>query len=48
MITYLQMVPHDRICEFLAKGWEIADELHGTNHGEYSCLMVWNGEGEPK
>lgn len=48
MITFLQFVPHSRLTEFLAKGWEISDELHGTNHGAYSVLCVWKGKGEPK
>lgn len=46
--TFLQFVPHSRLTEFLANGWEISDELHGTNHGAYSVLCVWKGKGEPK
>lgn len=47
MITWLQYVPHSKLCLFLAKGWEIVDELHFTNHGEYACLCRWAGEGDP-
>ncbi len=48
MISWFRYVPHGRLpSEFLAKGWEIVDELHGTNHGEFSVLCRWAGEGEP-
>lgn len=47
MITWLKYVPHSALVLHLAKGWRISDELHFTNHGEYSTLMVWGGEGEP-
>ena len=46
-VQWLRYVPHGRIVEFLAKGWCISDELHGTNHGDYAVLMVWEGDGEP-
>lgn len=38
-MLWLQYVPHAQIVAFLAKGWRISDELHGTNHGHYSVLM---------
>lgn len=46
-MIWLRYVPHAQILRFLATGWAISDELHGTNHGEYSVLMIWEGEGEP-
>lgn len=47
-MIWLRYVPHAQILRFLATGWAISDELHGTNHGEYSVLMIWEGEGEPR
>ena len=47
MITYLRYVPHNQLLVFLAKGWEISDELHGASHGEWSVLMVWPFDWEP-
>lgn len=46
-MIWLRYVPHAQLLRFLATGWAISDELHGTNHGEYSVLMIWEGEGEP-
>jgi hypothetical protein len=47
MITWLRYVPHGQMLQFLAKGWELSDELHGSSHGNWSVLMRWAGEGEP-
>lgn len=47
MITYLRYVPHNQLLAFLAKGWKISDELHGSNHGQWSVLMYWPFDGEP-
>lgn len=46
-MIWLRYVPHAQILRFLATGWAISDELHGTNHGNYAVLMIWEGEGEP-
>lgn len=48
MITWLRYVPHGQIVEFLARGWTIRDELHGTNHGHFAVLMQWPFDGEPE
>ena len=47
MISYFCYVPHGKMLIYLARGWSFDDELHGTNHGNYSVLMRWDGEGEP-
>jgi hypothetical protein len=47
MTQWLKYVPIDELVVHLAKGWAVSDDLHGTNHGFYSCLCVWVGEGEP-
>lgn len=47
MTTWLRYVPHAQMLQFLAEGWLIEDEFHGTNHGEYAVLMRWPFEGEP-
>ncbi len=46
-MIWLRYVPHPQMLQFLARGWAISDELHGTSHGNYSVLMVWEGDGEP-
>lgn len=46
-VQWLQYVPHNQVVVFLARGWSISDELHGTNHGNYAVLMLWGGVGEP-
>lgn len=48
MITVLRYVAHGDVLLRLAQGWEIADDLYGTNHGHFSVLMIWKGEGEPQ
>lgn len=47
MVSWLKYVPHPEILVHLALGWVISDDLGGTNHGNYSVLMMWSGEGEP-
>lgn len=47
MIQYLRYVPIEDLLLYLAKGWEVSDDLWGTNHGFYACLCVWKGDGEP-
>lgn len=46
-MIWLRYVPHMQTLAFLARGWAIADELHGTPHGDYAVLMSWEGEHEP-
>lgn len=48
MIQWLRYVPHHQMLIALAKGWQIRDELHETSHGNWSVLMIWEGEGEPR
>lgn len=45
MIQWLRYVAHAEIVTYLAKGWNITDELHGTHHGQHAVLMVWGGRG---
>ena len=47
-MIWLRYVPHSQILLYLAKGWSISDDLVGTNHGNWSVLMKWDGEGEPE
>ena len=46
-MIWLQYVPHHKILLYLAEGWSISDELHGTPHGHYSVLMQYDGDGDP-
>lgn len=46
-MTWLRYVPHSQMLQFLARGWTISNELHGTSHGAYSVLMQWSGDHEP-
>ena len=34
------------VTDYEAKGWKVAGPL-GGNHGHYSVLMIWEGQGEP-
>lgn len=45
-MTYLCYVTFDDVPEYEAKGWRVRSML-GGNHGNYSILMIWEGEGEP-
>lgn len=47
-MSWFRFVPHSQIVIYLARGWTIDDEMHGTNHGNYSVLMRYEGEGEPE
>lgn len=47
MITLLRYVVHAQVPDYIAKGWRISDDLQGTSHGQWSVLMVWEGDGEP-
>lgn len=46
-MSWFKYVRHSEILVYLARGWSISDELHGTSHGNWSVLMRWDGEGEP-
>lgn len=46
-VVFLRYVAHDQMLAFLARGWAIADELHGASHGEHAVLMTYQGDGEP-
>lgn len=45
--TWLRYVAHGDVARFLAEGWSVRDDLVGTNHGFYSVLMTFDGQGEP-
>ena len=47
-MSWFKYVRHSEILVYLARGWSISDELHGTSHGNWSVLMKWDGEGEPE
>ncbi len=44
-ITYLKYIPHDKVPDYLAAGWNIKP-LHAP-HSAYAALGVWPGPGEP-
>lgn len=46
-IQYLRYVPIPELLIWFAQGWALSDDLHGTPHGFYAVLCVWEGEGEP-
>ena len=48
MITWLRYTPHSQLLLYLARGWVIEDELHESNHGNWSVLMRWPFDGEPE
>ena len=48
MLTWFKYVVHAELLIHLAQGWNLSDDLIGTPHGNYACLMLWSGDGEPK
>ena len=46
-MSWFRYVPHSQLIRYLATGWTIADELHGTSHGHHAVLMQWEGDHEP-
>lgn len=46
-VTTVMYVEHRDVAAMQRLGWRVTDRLAGTNHGRYSVLMVWEGEGEP-
>lgn len=47
-ITWSKFVLHHLVPQWEAKGWRKTKCLEKTNHGYWSVLMEWTGEGEPK
>lgn len=45
-MTYLRYVLHEDVPKFEKQGWILVSGLYG-NHGTYSVLMQWGGQGEP-
>lgn len=46
MISWFRYVRHADREAFEAKGWRFCCELLAP-HGEYSIIMIWEGEHEP-
>lgn len=49
MSFFLRYVPHSRVNAFEAIGWRVVSngKMLATNHGLYSVLMRWDGQGDP-
>jgi hypothetical protein len=48
-VSWLRFVRDADVSKFQAAGWVLVggpDRL-GPTHGEWSCLMMWTGEGSP-
>jgi hypothetical protein len=43
---WLCYVTFEDVSDYEAKGWRVYGPL-GGNHGHYSVLMIWEGQGEP-
>ncbi len=43
---WLCYVTFEDVTDYEAKGWRVSGPL-GGNHGHYSILMIWEGQGEP-
>ena len=43
--TTLRYVRHERSADYLRLGWVVVDDLAGTPHGQWSCLMKWPHDG---
>jgi hypothetical protein len=48
VLHWLRYVPHSLRSEYEAKGWVISNEMEDTNHGQWSVLMIYEGEGDPE
>lgn len=46
MIQFLRYVTFDDVPAYEKRGWVVVSGLYG-NHGHYSVLMEFKGEGEP-
>jgi hypothetical protein len=46
MISWFRYVRHEDRARFEAEGWAFVDDL-GPVHGAYSCLMEFQGDGDP-
>lgn len=45
-MTWLRYVLHADVSAYEAKGWKLRSNLD-CHHGQYSVLMIWEGEHEP-
>jgi len=39
----MHLVSHDRVNDFAELGWQLVDEMNGTNHGHHAVLMEYFG-----
>lgn len=46
-VTWFRYVALHEVAQWLALGWELADDMAGTHHGHYSVLMSYTGEDAP-
>lgn len=40
-IRVFRYAAHDRVPDFLALGWHIADDMQGCHHGEHAVMLEW-------
>jgi hypothetical protein len=46
---YIHFVRHQDVADFYELGWTISSFFDGVeNHGSYSVIMQWPGNGEPR
>jgi hypothetical protein len=45
---FFHYVPNGFVQPWEKLGWVVTPALNDTHHAEYSVLMRWAGEGEPK
>ncbi len=48
MIEHVMFVPNHDEEEFHALGWRVSNRMDGDYAGQFSIIMRWEGEGEPK
>ena len=46
MIRWYRYIPYDGLLLAICDGWQPVADL-GPHHGQYACLCLWTGEGEP-
>ena len=47
-ISWTKYIPKEQKEIYEALGWQVADKLRETPHGEWSYIGIWTGEGDPE
>jgi hypothetical protein len=48
IVSHTKFVPHHEVLDHMRLGWCPSPALAGTHHGEYSVLMLWQCDCDPR